>query len=88
MYLVSHLNETNFNVLFVLCVCVDVCMFVNVCVLQPIIHLFYSCLQHMWMFVDDCMDDNVDLGPVGRVDGPLDTPTCSDAMKLIKGTNL
>ena len=32
MYLVSHLNETNFIVLFVLCVCVDVCMFVNVCV--------------------------------------------------------
>ena len=63
-------------------------MCVCFCVLQLIIHLFYSCLQHMWMFVDDCMDDNVDLGPVGRVDGLLDTPTCSDAMKLIKGTNL
>ena len=42
----------------------------------------------MWLFVDDCMNDDVDLGPVGRVDGPLDTPTCNDAIKLITGTYL
>ncbi len=86
------MKQTSMCYLSVLCVSVYICMFVNVCVcccvLQPIIHLFYSCLQHMWMFVDDCADDTVDLGPVGRVDGPLDTPTCSDAVKLIKGTYL
>ena len=54
-------------------VCLFVCLFVY--------------LQHMWMFVDDCGEGSVDLGPVGRVDGPLDTPTCNDAVKVISGTH-
>ena len=49
MYLVSHLNETNFNVLFVLCVCVDVCMFINVCVFLCVTYsLLFTCSTHAY----------------------------------------